>query len=45
MAALISPAACKRLIEAQSGRIWARRREGGGTEFAFSVPMVPDDGA
>lgn len=31
-------AVCKRLIEAQGGRIWARRREGGGTEFGFALP-------
>jgi|GEM_PF-501682 len=31
-------AVCKRLVEAQGGRIWAKRREGGGTEFGFALP-------
>jgi signal transduction histidine kinase/putative methionine-R-sulfoxide reductase with GAF domain len=29
---------CKRLIEAQSGRIWAAPREGGGLEVSFTLP-------
>jgi signal transduction histidine kinase len=29
---------CKKLVEAQGGRIWARQREGGGTELAFALP-------
>jgi K+-sensing histidine kinase KdpD len=29
---------CKKLVEAQGGRIWARPREGGGTELAFALP-------
>ncbi len=30
---------CKRLVEAQGGCIWARSREGGGLEVAFSLPL------
>jgi K+-sensing histidine kinase KdpD len=29
---------CKKLVEAQGGRIWARPRDGGGTEVAFALP-------
>jgi signal transduction histidine kinase len=36
----ISLAACKRLVEAQDGRIWAKPREGGGAEFGFSFKVV-----
>jgi PAS domain S-box-containing protein len=32
-------AVCKRLVDAQGGRIWAARREGGGTEFGFALPV------
>ncbi|HZP58054.1 MAG TPA: ATP-binding protein, partial [Dehalococcoidia bacterium] len=35
----IGLAVCKRLVEVQGGRIWARAREGGGTEFGFSLPL------
>lgn len=28
---------CKRLVEAQGGRIWARLRDGGGLEIAFTL--------
>jgi K+-sensing histidine kinase KdpD len=28
------------LIEAMGGRIWARRREEGGAEFGFTVPIL-----
>jgi PAS domain S-box-containing protein len=35
---------CKRLIEAQSGRIWATLREGGGLEVCFALPMFLEDG-
>jgi signal transduction histidine kinase len=35
-------AVCKRLVEAQGGRIWARPREGGGSEFGFALPAFPD---
>jgi len=31
---------CKRVIEAQGGTIWARPREGGGSEFGFSLPQT-----
>jgi signal transduction histidine kinase len=31
---------CKRLIEAQGGRIWARPRAGGGSEFCFMLRRV-----
>jgi two-component system sensor histidine kinase KdpD len=34
---------CKRLIEAQGGRVWASARPGGGMEFGFSVPVVKDE--
>jgi PAS domain S-box-containing protein len=37
---------CKRLIEAQDGRIWASARPGGGMEIGFSLPVefeAPDD--
>lgn len=33
---------CKRLVEAQGGMIWASPREGGGTEFSFSLPIEPE---
>jgi len=29
---------CRRLVEAMSGRIWARTRDGGGSEFGFWLP-------
>jgi len=29
---------CKRLVEAQGGRIWAQARAGGGLEVSFSLP-------
>lgn len=32
-------AVCKRLVEVQGGRIWCAEREGGGTEFGFSLPL------
>jgi signal transduction histidine kinase len=32
----------KRLIEAQHGRIWCAPRDGGGSEFGFSLPLSPD---
>lgn len=33
---------CKRLIEAQSGRIWAKPREGGGLEVGMALPLYKD---
>jgi PAS domain S-box-containing protein len=32
-------AVCRRMLEVQGGRIWARRREGGGSEFGFALPL------
>ncbi len=40
----IGLAVCKRLIEAQSGRVWARPRPGGGSEFCFALPIAEDPG-
>jgi signal transduction histidine kinase len=39
-------AVCRRLVEAQGGRIWASMREGGGLEIAFclALPAVPGVG-
>ena len=31
---------CRRVIEAQQGRIWCAPREGGGSEFGFALPLV-----
>lgn len=36
----IGLAVCKRLMEAQGGKIWALPREGGGSEFGFSLPAM-----
>jgi signal transduction histidine kinase len=36
---------CKRLIEAQGGRIWATPREGAGSEFGFALPSGRREGA
>jgi K+-sensing histidine kinase KdpD len=30
---------CKRLVEAQGGRMWAQPRAGGGSEFGFALPI------
>jgi signal transduction histidine kinase len=30
---------CKRLIEAYDGKMWARRRDDGGSEFGFALPI------
>src|SRR3954452_6631367 len=35
-------AVCKRVVEAQSGRIWARPREGGGATVGCSFPLSAD---
>jgi two-component system sensor histidine kinase KdpD len=32
--------ACRRLVEAMRGTIWAQRREGGGTEVTFVLPAA-----
>ncbi len=40
----IGLAVCKRLIEAQGGRLWAKPRDGGGAEFGFALPITEDDG-
>jgi signal transduction histidine kinase len=34
---------CRQLVEAMGGRIWAVRRDGGGTEVGFSLPIHVDD--
>jgi PAS domain S-box-containing protein len=33
----------KSLVEMMGGRAWAARREGGGSEFGFALPVLPDD--
>jgi two-component system sensor kinase FixL len=30
---------CKRIVEAQGGRIWAGPREGGGSDVGFALPL------
>jgi K+-sensing histidine kinase KdpD len=35
-------AVCRRLVEVQSGQIWARPREGGGSEFEFTLPLAKE---
>jgi signal transduction histidine kinase len=35
-------AVCKRLVEAQSGRLWVAPAEGGGSEFSFTLPLERD---
>jgi PAS domain S-box-containing protein len=39
----IGLAVCKRLIEAQGGRVWARPREGGGSDIGFALPAIEED--
>jgi signal transduction histidine kinase len=34
---------CRRLIEAMHGRVWVKRREGGGAEFGFALPRYAVD--
>jgi PAS domain S-box-containing protein len=34
---------CARLVRAMGGRIWARRRDGGGSEFGFALRVMADD--
>jgi two-component system sensor histidine kinase KdpD len=36
-------AVCRRMIEAQGGRMWCEPRAGGGSEFIFSLPRSADD--
>jgi two-component system sensor histidine kinase KdpD len=31
---------CRRLVEAQSGRIWAENAPGGGAIFSFTLPVA-----
>jgi PAS domain S-box-containing protein len=33
-------AVCKRIVEAAGGRIWARSRDDGGSEFGFALPTM-----
>ena len=33
-------AVCRRLAEAQGGRVWYRARDGGGSEFGFALPRI-----
>jgi two-component system, OmpR family, sensor histidine kinase KdpD len=35
----IGLAVCKRLVEAQGGRVWARPRNHGGAEIGFALPV------
>ncbi|MDP8905353.1 MAG: ATP-binding protein [Chloroflexota bacterium] len=36
---------CRRLVQLHGGRMWARRRVGGGSEFGVALPLAPDPGA
>ena len=38
-------AVCKRLIEIQGGHIWVAPRKGGGSEFAFALPISMEPAA
>jgi PAS domain S-box-containing protein len=40
----IGLAVCKRVIDSQDGRIWARPRPGGGSELGFALPLAQDFG-
>ncbi len=33
---------CQRIVSAFGGRIWARPRDGGGSEFGFAIPLAPE---
>jgi signal transduction histidine kinase len=35
-------AVCRRLVDAQGGRVWAALREGGGLEVGFALPALVD---
>jgi signal transduction histidine kinase len=34
---------CRRLVEAMGGRIWARPRDGGGSEFGFALHILDEE--
>ncbi len=34
---------CRRLVQTMGGRVWALPRDGGGSEFGFSVPVYATD--
>ena len=36
----IGLAVCQRIVDSLGGRIWARPREGGGTEAGFALPLA-----
>jgi two-component system sensor histidine kinase KdpD len=36
-------AVCKGLVEAHGGHIWAENREGGGTVFRFTLPLLRNE--
>jgi two-component system sensor histidine kinase/response regulator len=38
----IGLAVCKRLIEAYGGRVWLSPHDGGGSDFSFSLPLLPE---
>lgn len=40
----IGLAVCKRVAEAQGGRMWANSRPGGGAEVGFSLPLMQNPG-
>lgn len=33
---------CQRIVEGMGGQIWARPRDGGGSEFGFALPVSPE---
>jgi PAS domain S-box-containing protein len=35
-------AVCKRIVEAQHGRVWAGPRDGGGADVGFALPLGPE---
>lgn len=39
----IGLAVCKRLVEAQDGRMWAHRRPDGGSDIGFALPVIAED--
>ena len=38
----IGLAVCRRVVHLLGGRIWARSRDDGGSEFGFALPIAPD---